>query len=306
VLVPEGQGGAGLGLVEAGIVLEALGSALAPVSFLATSVAAADAIARLASEEQKARWLPRIAAGQVAASVVGLQEPADVGSDGGLRGRWAPVPCAPDADLLIVLAQERGGGTAVHLVETAAVPDSVADFPTMDRTRRQGAVVLEGVRGERLDAPLTAAEADRLRAILLAGSAAETAGGVARVLDMETRYACERIQFGRPIGTFQAIKHMLADQLVAIEGLRSLVWAALWSIDNAPDEALLAAVAARATADRVGLQSAAENIQVHGGSGFTTDIDAHLYVKRAQADRLAWGPPALHSEYLGSRLEELA
>ncbi|MBC7285943.1 acyl-CoA dehydrogenase family protein, partial [Hoeflea sp.] len=191
VLVPEARGGSGLSMVEAGIVLEALGSALAPVSFLATAVAAADTIARLGNEEQKARWQPRIAAGKVAATVVGWQQPARVEADGGLRGRWAPVPCAPDADLLVVCAQENGGETAVYLVETQAVPGAVADFPTMDRTRRQGVVVLEGARGERLATPLTPAGEERLRAVLLAGSAAEAAGGAARVLEMETRYACE-------------------------------------------------------------------------------------------------------------------
>ena len=131
-------------------------------------------------------------------------------------------------------------------------------------------------------------------------------GGAARALDMATRYAKERTQFGRPIGTFQAIKHMLADQLVALEGLRSIVWSALWSIDNAPEDALLAAVTAKATADQVVLQIAGENIQVHGGSGFTTDIEAHLYVKRAQLDRVVWGPPNHHTDFLAQRLEELA
>lgn len=306
ILVPGEAGGAGLGMVEAGILLEALGGALAPVPYLGTAVAAADTIGRLGSEAQKARWLPRIAAGQVAAAVIGWQDAAQAGPDGALRGRWSPVPDAPGADVLLVVARDAGGGGTVHLVETAAVPGAVEDFPSMDRTRRQGAVELDGLRGEQLAAPLTAEGAARLRAIMLAGSAAEAAGCAARVLEMETRYATERVQFGRPIGAFQAIKHMLADQLVALEGLRSLVWAALWSIDHAPGEALLTAVAARATADRVGLKMAGENIQVHGGSGFTTDIDAHLYVKRAQADRLAWGPPALHTEYLKKRLEELA
>ena len=131
-------------------------------------------------------------------------------------------------------------------------------------------------------------------------------GGAARAMDMATSYAKERIQFGRPIGTFQAIKHMLADQLVALEGLRSIVWYALWSIDHAPEEALLAAVTAKGVADKVVLQIASENIQVHGGSGFTTDIDAHLYVKRAQLDRMIWGPPSHHTDLLEQRLAELA
>jgi len=311
VAVPEAEGGTGLGMVEAGIVLEALGAALAPAPFLSTAAAAADTIARLGSPAQRARWLPAIAAGQVTAAVTGWAEPAQAGAGGALHGRWAPVPHAPGADLLVVVAREAGGGAAVYLLEAAALPGgAVADMPLMDRSRRHGAVALAGARGERLAAPLTEAGEARLRAILLAGAAAETLGGAARVLEIETRYACERVQFGRPIGAFQAIKHMLADQMVALEGLRSLVWAALWSIDHAPEgateAALLAAVAARATADRVGLQSAGETIQVHGGSGFTTDIDAHLYVKRAQADRLAWGPPALHDAYLEKRLEELA
>lgn len=305
-LIPEAHGGSELGMLEAGIVLEALGGALASVPYLSTAVAAADLIGRLGSDAQKARWLPKIAAGQISAAIVGWPEPGVVSADGRMQGRWAPVANAVGADLLVAVLNNGRANAQVVVFEDSVAHATIENFSTMDRTRRFGAVTLAGTGGERLARPLDPAGQARLGAVLAAGAAVEMMGGAARVLDMATRYAKERTQFGRPIGTFQAIKHMLADQFVALEGLRSIVWSALWSIDNAPEAALLAAVTAKATADQVVLQMAGENIQVHGGSGFTTDIDAHLYVKRAQLDRVVWGPPNHHTDFLEQRLEELA
>ncbi len=305
-LIAEEHGGSELGMLEAGIVLEALGGALASVPFLSTAATAADLIGRLGSAKQKAGWLPKIAQGQLSAAIVGWPVPATVSPDGRLQGRWAPVANAAGADLLVAVVAGNAGNASIVVFEDIAAHVIIEDFHTMDRTRRFGAVTLKGTGGEPLAGPLDPDGQARLGAVLAAGAAVEMMGGAARVLDMATRYAIERTQFGRPIGTFQAIKHMLADQLVALEGLRSLVWAALWAIDNAPEDALLAAVTAKATADQIVLQMAGENVQVHGGSGFTTDIDAHLYVKRAQLDRLVWGPPNHYTNFLEQRVEELA
>lgn len=305
-LIPEAHGGSDLGMLEAGIVLEVLGGALASVPYLSTAVAAADLIGRLGSEAQKAQWLPKIAAGQISVAVAGWPEAASVSDDGQIQGNWAPVVNAAGADLLLVVLNDGGTNAQVAVLENSNADAMVEEFPTMDSTRRFGALKLTGTVGERLEKPLDPAGQARLGAILAAGAAGEMMGGAACAMDMATSYAKERIQFGRPIGTFQAIKHMLADQLVALEGLRSIVWYALWSIDHAPEEALLAAITAKGVADKVVLQIASENIQVHGGSGFTTDIDAHLYVKRAQLDRMIWGPPSHHTDLLEQRLAELA
>jgi Acyl-CoA dehydrogenases len=305
-LIPEAHGGSDLGMLEAGIVLEVLGGALASVPYLSTAVAAADLIGRIGTDAQKAQWLPKIAAGQISVAIAGWPEPGVVSDDGQMQGHWAPVANAAGADLLLAVLNDGGVNAQVVVLENSHADAMAEDFPTMDRTRRFGAVKLAGTVAERLEKPLDAAGQARLGAILAAGSAAEMMGGASRAMDMAANYAKERIQFGRPIGTFQAIKHMLADQLVALEGLRSVVWRALWSIDHAPEDALFAAVTAKAVADKVVLQIASENIQVHGGSGFTTDIDAHLYVKRAQLDRMVWGPPSHHTDLLEQRLVDLA
>ncbi|MDF1670064.1 MAG: acyl-CoA/acyl-ACP dehydrogenase [Roseovarius sp.] len=309
-LVAESHGGSGLGMLEAGIALEALGGALAPVPFLSTT-AVADLIGRLGSDEQKSRYLSKIAAGQISAAIVGCPDPAHRDENGALRGQWAPVANAESADLLLVVVADTATGDAdsysVNVIEDIKDSCTVETFDTMDRTRRGfGAITLTGAAGVPLAGSLDGDGYARLGAILAAGSAVEMLGGAVQVLEMAKTYAMERVQFGRPIGAFQAIKHMLADQLVALEGLRSLVWAALWAIDNAPEEAPLAAATAKAVADQVALQLAGENIQIHGGIGFTADIDAHLYVKRVQLDRLVWGPPGIHTDFLEAHLEEMA
>ncbi len=306
-LIPESHGGSALGMVEAGNVLEVLGGSLSSVPYLGTCVLAAEIIKELGSDAQRDEWLPGIASGGLTVSVLGLLQPA-TGATGSARGRWAPVLCAAGVDILLVRVEDGANQWFIVLP-----PDSahlvVEPMVTMDRSRRFAAVHLNDcliAKIQRLAAPLQPALVSRLQAMAAAGAAAEMLGVATRVLDMACAYATERQQFGRPIATFQAIKHMIADQAVALEGLRSAVWAALWTIDHKPAQAVVAAALAKATADEVATRLAVESIQILGGMGFTAEVDAHLYLKRVQLDRILWAPAHFHQEILARYLEDLA
>lgn len=306
-LIPHAHGGSALGMVEAGSVLEVLGRSLSSVPYLASCVLAAEIVKTLGSDSQREEWLPAIASEGLTVAVLGLLQPATVAA-GNARGRWAPVPCAAGVDLLLVRVVD-GLEHAFLALPSDSAHVVVEPMATMDGSRRYAVVGLDDCpirMTPRLSASLQPAHVSRLQALAAAGAAAEMLGGATRVLQMACAYAAERQQFGRPIATFQAIKHMIADQAVALDGLRSAVWAAWWTIDHRPEHALVAAALAKATADEVAIRLAAENIQIHGGMGFTADADAHLYLKRAHLDRIAWAPAEFHQEILGRHLEDLA
>jgi alkylation response protein AidB-like acyl-CoA dehydrogenase len=275
LIIPEAYGGAGLGLGELGALLEELGRSLAPTPFLATAVLAPTAILRAGDEAQRRARLPGLAAGTTLATLAVLGE--TVVRAVRLHGEKRFVVDGHAADLLVVAA-----GDDLYLVDGADPGITRQPTPTLDGTRRLCRVGLDGARAERLAGDGAAALAHTLDVARVA-LAAEQLGGADRCLDMAVDYAKTRVQFGRAIGSFQAVKHTLADMMVAVEAARSACRYAAWVADTTPAELPLAAAIARQTATQTYLHCAGANIQVHGGVGFTWEHDAHLYFKRARA-----------------------
>lgn len=285
VALPEPFGGAGLGMVEAAIVAEAAGATVAALPFLASGVLAGSAIAAGGSEAQRADRLPAIACGRLVASFVELAARADGDR---LTGEGL-APHGATADLFVVAFD---GGAA--LVAAGAEGVAVEALPTMDATRPLARVRLTGAAIERLADPAAAVAAATARGAVAV--AADSLGGAQALLDRTVAYAQERIQFGRPIGSFQAVKHRLADMMVAIEQARSAVYWAACAIDEQSPDAALAVHSAKAFACDAYFDCAAAAIQLHGGIGFTWEHDAHLFFRRAQANRTLLGTPDRHRD----------
>lgn len=280
VALPEVYGGAGLGIVELAILAEAAGRHVAALPFIASSAMAACAIAAGGSEAQRAEWLPRLASGEAIGTL------ALGGADASV---FDFVPHGVVADLFVVAAGDR---LALVTRDQAAVTASV----TMDQTRPLARLELRALAGEELpfsgDA-LAAAQAGGCVAI-----AADALGGAQACLDRTVGYARERIQFGRAIGSFQAVKHRLADMMVEIEQARSAVYWAACALDEGSADAAIAVHAAKAFAADTYSACAGAMIQLHGGIGFTWEHDAHLFFKRARADRTLLGTPEWHREQI--------
>ncbi|MBW2282341.1 MAG: acyl-CoA dehydrogenase [Deltaproteobacteria bacterium] len=308
--IDEEHGGAGLGAVELAVIAEESGRVLLPSPLLPHWLAAT-AIGLGASQAQADRWLPALATGEVQA-VWAHVEPNGAWraeqtqaewKDGTLRGEKCFVHGAPTAGLFCVPVRT-GGGTRVALVPADARGVTVEREKTLDATRRQGRLHLDGVPVP--EDALLERPAEEIDAALLpwgcTAFAAESAGGAAAALDMTTAYAATRKQFGKEIGAFQAIKHPLVNVLIATEHARSLVYAAATAIDEQGDDAeSLARMAKAAASDAYGF-AASRAIQFHGGYGFTEECDAHLYMRRALASRPAFGDPAHHRARIADAL----
>ncbi|MFG2129132.1 acyl-CoA dehydrogenase family protein [Streptomyces sp. NPDC048751] len=313
--IPEEYGGDGFGPVELGVVLEEMGRALLCAPFFATVVLAAQALLASKDTEACARHLPGIAAGRTTATLAvaednGSWDPALVSAravpagDGGwrLKGRKSFVIDGTTADLLLVVARTVAG-PSLFAVDREATGLAVQPMETLDATRAMARLTFEGV-------PATLVGADgqggRIMTTVLdtasVALAAEQAGGARRCLEMSTEYARSRHQFGRPIGSFQAVKHKCADMLVQVElAEASSREAARLAAEGSADFAVAAAVA-HACCSRAYLVAAMENIQVHGGIGFTWEHPAHLYFRRAKSSQLLFGGPAVYHERLLDRL----
>ncbi|WP_433414791.1 acyl-CoA dehydrogenase family protein [Microtetraspora malaysiensis] len=274
--VPEEYGGAGCGLAEAAVVCEEIGRALSPLPYLSTAVLAVAAIIESGDDEAKERLLPGIADGTVTATVVFPGE-AELSVEGGLLSGVAPYAL----DGAVVLAYV---GDA--LVEAA--PSARRPLVTMDQTRPLAELTFDGVPARRIG---DAAAHDRVRDMGVAALAAEQVGGAARCLESAVEYAKQRHQFGRPIGSFQAIKHKLADVLLQVESARSAAYQACAA--PAGELAVYAAIAGSYCTEAY-LSAAGESIQIHGGIGVTWEHDAHRYFKRATSDAQLFGPPQAH------------
>jgi len=311
VSVPEEYGGAGMGMVELGIAAEELGGALACVPFFSTAVLATQALLLSADDKSKQRWLGPIVDGTCIATVAVTEGNGDwdlasiavTATDSGgwrLSGRKTYVIDGHRADLILVAART-GDGIGLFAVERDAVGLSAQAQATMDQTRRFATIELQDVPAEpvELDA---AALLSRLEDIALTVLAAEQIGGAQRCLDMAVDYAKTRLQFGRPIGSFQAIKHKCADILMLIESARAASGYALWCAQEDPGSLPLAASMAKATASEAYFRAAADNIQIHGGIGFTWEHPAHLYFKRAKSSELWLGDPVLQRERIAQLL----
>jgi alkylation response protein AidB-like acyl-CoA dehydrogenase len=284
LVVPEADGGLGLGVVELAVVQEELGSALAPTPFLST-VAGALLIAAAGDAGQRAAHLPGLAEGTLratAATLTASGEPLDVrGST--LTGTLVAVPDAASADLLVAAGAD-GGPVLVDLRE-GGERVRVEPAEALDPTRRLATVDLRGAEAQ----PLAGGDPARARDVIAVAVAAESVGVAQRAMEMAVAYAKERKQFGRPIGAYQAVSHACAQMLLEVEGARSTVLYAAWALDHAPDEAPLAAAMAKAYASDAGRRVPAAALQVHGGIGFTWEHDLHLWLKRGRANAAMWG-----------------
>ncbi|HYJ20529.1 MAG TPA: acyl-CoA dehydrogenase family protein [Solirubrobacterales bacterium] len=300
------RGGAGAGFVEVGIALEELGRTLLPVPYLGT-VAAAGAIAdaEAAGAEAAPALAERIVAGAVAA--VAIDEPAPEAAAavaaGELRldGVATHVLDGAHAELL-VLAAELDGEPALLAVELNAEGVSVEPQKTLDQARGQATVRMAGAPAVRLSAPGDGGAAvARAGQRLAIAQALESVGAASRCLRVTVEYLKERVQFGRPIGSFQALKHRCADLAAELEAARSTAYYAGWAVDGAPEELPVLAPMARAVCGEALLRVAGESIQMHGGIGFTWEHDAHLYFKRAKASELLAGGFRAQRRLVGTR-----
>jgi alkylation response protein AidB-like acyl-CoA dehydrogenase len=312
LVVPEAYGGAGLGFVELAAVMEEMGRALVCAPFFSTVCLAATAIVTGGTEEQKRELLPGIAAGRTTATLAFAPPNGRwnaPGSDvvfaphaGGfeLSGKTSFVIDGHTASLVLVAARSAGDASRTSLfVVPAETPGLLRHaLPTMDMTRKQAELTLTKVHvpTAALLGPGDSGDRTLARVLDLAkvALAAEQVGGAERCLDMSLDYAKTRVQFGRPIGSFQAIKHKLADMFVEVESARSASYYAAWIA--AHDEAALPAAAALAKAycSDAYFRVAAECIQIHGGVGFTWEHDAHLFFKRAKSSETLFGDAAFH------------
>ncbi len=299
LLIPEEQGGVGLGLLEAALVAEALGYSVAPIPFVASSGLAPIALINGGSDEQREHWLPRIAAGSVIFGVavmeqIGRRESAGIkAQDGRLTGKAMFVLDGVDADMLII-ADDKG---ALHLVGADASGLTRQKLKTIDRTRSVAELVLENVEAEVLPGTVSNREVldktiDTGRLIL----AADSLGAAQNMLDKSVAYAKERKQFKRVIGSFQAVKHMCAEMAAELEPCRSLVWYAAYSFASVPNEARLMACHAKAHLSEVGQFIARTATEVHGGMGFTDLLGLHYWFKRIGFNRQLLGAPELVRE----------
>ncbi|MGP4016955.1 acyl-CoA dehydrogenase family protein [Saccharopolyspora sp. 5N708] len=294
LVVPEEYGGAGAGHAERSVVLAELGRALAPVPFLASAVLATDALLALDDAAARAELLPDLASGARIAAVAwdpGTM-PTAIPRDGSwvLAGRAPRVVSGDIADVVLVYAgTERGTGW----FQVSGSGEGIAKTPlrTLDPTRRMTHLDFAGAPARELATADAAAVHADVRDLASVALAAEQVGGMQRVLEMTAEYAKVRVQFGRAIGSYQAVKHGCADMYSAWEQAESAVRYAAWVADNDRARLPLAAAMAQAIVSPAYFQAAADTVQLHGGIGYTWEHDAHLYYKRAKTSELLLGTP---------------
>ena len=317
LLIPNAFGGGGLGFTHAAVLLEECGRYLLTSPLLATMLGGL-VIERGGSEEQRARYLPDLAQGGRLVTLAHVEPSGEWRSEGTtlrrrrgrLSGEKRYVWAAARADAFLTPFRD-GDGTGsvrVALVEARAPGVQVHSEIGLDATRRTGRLVLRDV--EVPEDAVLAGSATEVFDFLLPRActllAAEMIGGADALLTMTARYAATRVQFGRPIGSFQAVKHPLVNVLIAIEQARSLVYAAAAALDaGSPEAEMLARMAKAHASDAYGF-AASRGIQFHGGFGFTYECDAHFYLKRAQASRPAFGDAAHHRQWVARTLIETA
>jgi alkylation response protein AidB-like acyl-CoA dehydrogenase len=320
LVIPEETGGSGLSYVDLVLVLEEMGSVMLPSPFIWT-VMFAEAIKRAGSTGQKRSYLPKIASGKLFATVA-WQEPSGSWSPDGiamtakaegtgfvLDGVKLFVNDGHIADYLLVPARSSGrgeDGITLFALDGKLAGITATPLKTMDQTRKLTELKFSGVKANADDIVgsvgggwKTLAEVlDRGKVML----AAEMMGGAQKVLDMTVDYAKVRVQFGRPIGSFQAVQHKCANMMVDIEGAKSAVYYASWAVSNDHPEAALASSVAKAAASDAYRRVSAEGIQLHGGIGFTWDHDLHLYFKRAKSAEFTFGDGAWNRELIAQAI----
>jgi alkylation response protein AidB-like acyl-CoA dehydrogenase len=308
-VIPEVHGGLGLGYVELCAIAEELGRAAAPVPFASTLYFFAEALLLAGSPAQQEQWLPKIARGELIGCFATAEGPGrpsgaltTVVEAGRITGTKIPVTDGGIADVAIVLAAA-GGAPELYLVQLGQTAVLRVPLSSLDDSRGVARLSFHGAHAEPLGRPGAGLHlVDRVlqrAAVLLAF---EQIGGADRCLQMARDYALQRYVFGRPIGSFQAVKHRLADMYVRNELARSNAYYAAWALDTDADELPIAAASARlAASDAFGF-AAKENIQIHGGTGFTWEADPHLFFRRARQLSLVAGAPAVWGEHLVAAL----
>ncbi len=309
--IPEENGGLGLGRMELCVIAEELGRSLAPIPFASTVYFLAEAVLLAGSEAQKAAILPKIAAGELIGAFAATEGPGVVSAasikatvtDGKLTGEKLPVTDGDVADTAVVLAKEAGQISA-YLVDVKGAGVTRETLTTLDPTRGAARLSFKGAAAERLGGAGEGLDlydqVNNRAAVLLAF---EQVGGADRALEMARDYALSRYAFGRPIGSYQAIKHKLADMYVKNELARSNAYYGAWALDTDAPELPLAAASARVSACEASWYAAKENLQTHGGIGFTWEMDCHLFYRRAQQLGLVAGGAKQWKERLVTQLE---
>jgi len=301
LIVPEDYGGLELNMLFATVVAAALGSGTAPVPYTGSYVMAPMAINLGGDDNQKSNWLPKIAGGECVIGVglseyVGAREDAGIEfSDGKLSGRCLFLIDGKDADAYL-LANKSG---ELFIVDSASSGISVTELTTVDKTRTSIELVLDKV-----DAEILPGSNDKkvIEKVLDAGRlmlAADTVGAAQVMLDKSVAYSLERKQFGRLIGSFQAVKHMCAEMAAELEPCHSMIWHAAHCQDNVPEEARLMACQTKAHISEVGKQVSKTATEVHGGMGFTDELGLHYWFKRIGLNRQLLGSPELIREEAG-------
>jgi alkylation response protein AidB-like acyl-CoA dehydrogenase len=317
VAIPEAFGGAGAGHLELCVIAEEMGRALAPVPFSSTVYLAAETLLLAGSDAQKQKWLPAIAQGDAIGTLAlfegkGNPSPQAIklaASGGMLNGVKKPVPDAAIADFAVVAARTGAGGRetdiSLFLVDLKSEGVEAKNLTNVDPTRGQAEVTFKNCKAD----PLGRADEgwsvlmqvlDRAAVLM----AFEQVGGADRALEMGRDYALDRIAFGRPIGSFQAVKHMLADMYVSATLARSNCYYGAWALSTNASELPEAAAAARISATQAFQHCSKNNIQVHGGMGFTWEFDCHMYYRRSAALALGLGSLSYWEDALIDRMRK--
>ena len=301
LVVPEEYGGLELNMLFATVVASALGSGTAPVPYAGSYVMAPIAINLGGDEQQKSYWLPKIAGGECVIGVglseyVGAREDSGIEfSNGKLSGRCLFLIDGKDADAYL-LADKSG---QLFLVDSSSSGITVTELTTVDKTRTSIELVLDKVDAEILP---NSSNKEVIEKVLDAGRlmlAADTVGAAQVMLNKSVAYSLERKQFGRLIGSFQAVKHMCAEMAAELEPCHSMIWHAAHCQDNVPEEARLMACQTKAHVSEVGKQVSKTATEVHGGMGFTDELGLHYWFKRIGLNRQLLGSPELIREEAG-------
>jgi alkylation response protein AidB-like acyl-CoA dehydrogenase len=316
LVYPEAYDGMGLGLVDLVVLMEEMGRAVVPGPYFSAVLLGGLAILEAGGEAQKKEWLPKIAAGDRRVALAWMEPSAQLGPAGvtltavekgggyTLSGTKLFVHDAHTADALVVAARTRPGagadGVSLFLLPKGTRGLEITLLPTMDQTRKLCEVSLSDV-SVGADALLGAAGAgwaplSRVLDRATVALCAEMCGGAQKVLDMTVEYAKIRQAFGRPIGSYQGVKHRAADMLVDVENSKSITYYAAWALDEGAAEAPLAVSMAKAYVSDAYRRVAAAGIQLHGGIGFTWEHDLHLYFKRAKGSEFTFGDATHHRE----------
>ena len=312
LIVPEQYGGAGLGLLDMAMLLEEGGYAAMPGPFLFSSVLAASALNLSGSEDLKSKWLPALAEGKAVGTVAvvesaGSVDPADIwtlaskeGEGWLLNGTKMLVPYANIADFIIVAARSGTGNHELRLflVETKSAGVKTRLLKNLDLTRRVSAVEMNCATA----LPLMESSAlfPQLIDVASIAIAADSLGGTERALEMAVDYSKVREQFGKPIGSFQALKHAAAEIVADLEPARALLWYAAYALDSHDASASRYAAMAKARLCEVYSRASDRAVLMHGGIGFTWEHDMHLWFKRARFNESYFGSPAYHRERVAS------